>query len=170
MTPTLCRGALIFSIRTMSTCACQLGCLLSGGMEKYLICDTIFLILSADNVSGEDDFLINLKISYSSCSSYFFDEKTRWKCHGIIKSYDGLYTYHDRLDIPHPAQDMRILLLTEYHDNVGHPNWRRLLLKRFWWERMSFDCKAHCSNYVVFNRAKPSRHDSSSLSLLGVPN
>jgi len=35
---------------------------------------------------------------------------------------------------------------------------------------MSFDCKAHCSNYVVCNRAKPSRHGSSSLSPLGVPN
>jgi len=68
---------------------------------------------------------------------------------------------------------MRILLLTEYHDNVGHFNWRRLLatfLKRFWWERMSFDCKAHCSTCVMCNRAKPSRQGSSSLSPLGVPN
>ena len=35
---------------------------------------------------------------------------------------------------------------------------------------MSFDCKAHCSNCVVCNRAKPSRQGSSSLSPLGVPN
>ena len=35
---------------------------------------------------------------------------------------------------------------------------------------MSFDCKAHCSNSVVCNRAKPSRQGSSSLSPLGVPN
>jgi hypothetical protein len=83
----------------------------------------------------------------------------------LMKSFDGLYTYHDRLAKPRPAQDLRILLLTKYHDIVGHPIWRHLLatlLKRFWWERMSFDCKAHCSNGVVFNRAKPSRHDSSS--------
>jgi hypothetical protein len=65
------------------------------------------------------------------------------------------------------------LLLPEYHDNDGHPNWRRLLatlLKRFWWERMSFDCKAHCFACVVCNRAKSSRQDSSSFSLVGVPN
>ena len=35
---------------------------------------------------------------------------------------------------------------------------------------MSFDCKAHCSNCVVCNRAKPSIHGSSSLSPFGVPN
>jgi len=64
-------------------------------------------------------------------------------------------------------------MLTEYHDNVGHPNWRRLLatlLKELWWERMSFDCKTHCSNFVVCNRARPSRQGFTSLSPLGVPN
>jgi len=35
---------------------------------------------------------------------------------------------------------------------------------------MSFDCKTHCSNCVVCNRAKQSRQGSSSLSPLGVPN
>jgi len=35
---------------------------------------------------------------------------------------------------------------------------------------MSFDCKAHCSNCVVCNRAKPSRQGSLALSPLGVPN
>jgi hypothetical protein len=35
---------------------------------------------------------------------------------------------------------------------------------------MSFDCKAHCSNCVVCNKAKPSRQGFSSLSHLGVPN
>ena len=91
----------------------------------------------------------------------------------LIKSFDDLYTYYDRLVIPRPAQDQRILLLTKYHDNVGHPNWRRLLatlLKRLWWERISFNCKAHCSNCAVYNRAKPSRQCSSSLSPLGIPN
>jgi hypothetical protein len=91
----------------------------------------------------------------------------------LIKLSDGLYTYHDRLVIPCPAQDLRILLLTQYHDNDSYLNWRRLLvtlLKWFWWERISFDCKAHCSNCVVCNRAKPSRQGSSSLSSLGVQN
>ena len=130
------------------------------------------MVLSADTVSVDNDFLTKLKNSYSSCS-YFADEKTRWKGHGLIKSSDGLYTYHDRLVIPRPAQDLRILLLTVYHDNDGHPNWRNFLatlLKRFWSERMSFDCKTHCSSCVACNRAKPSRQGSSSLSPLGVPN
>jgi len=34
---------------------------------------------------------------------------------------------------------------------------------------MSLDCKAHSSNYVICNRAKPSTQGSSSLSPLGVP-
>ena len=102
------------------------------------------LVLSADIVSVDDDYLTKLKTAYSACS-YFVDEKTRWKGHGLIMSSDGLYTYHDRLVIPRQAQDLRILLLTEYHDNVGHPNWRRLLatlLKRVGRERMFFYCKA----------------------------
>ncbi len=35
---------------------------------------------------------------------------------------------------------------------------------------MSFNCKAHCSNSVVCNRAKLSGQGSSPLSPLGVPN
>jgi hypothetical protein len=35
---------------------------------------------------------------------------------------------------------------------------------------MSFECEAHCSNCIVYDRAKPSRQGSSSLSPLGVPN
>ena len=125
-----------------------------------------------DIVSVDNDFLTKFRTAYSSCP-YFSDEiKARWKGHGLIKSYDGSYTYHDRLVIPRLAQDLRILLLNEYHDNVGHPNWRHLLtnlLKRFWWERMSFDCKNHLLNCDVCNRAKPSRQGLASLSSLGVP-
>ena len=113
--------------------------------------ETPLLVLSADTVSVDDDFLTKLKKSYSSCS-YFTEEKTRWKGHVLIKISNGLYTYHDRLAIPRPAQDLRILLFTEYHDNDGHPNWRRLLatlLKQIWWGRMSFDCKTHCSTCVA---------------------
>jgi hypothetical protein len=84
------------------------------------------LVLPADIVSVDDGFLTKLKTVYSSCS-YFADEKTRWKGHGLIQLSDGLYTYRDRLVIPCLAQDLRILLLTEYHDNDGHPNWRYLL-------------------------------------------
>jgi len=82
-----------------------------GWMVKYLICvikamrRTSLLVTSADIVSVDDDFLTNMIIEYSSCS-YFADEKTRWKGHGLIKSSDGFYTYHDRLVIPRPAQDL----------------------------------------------------------------
>jgi hypothetical protein len=73
--------------------------------------DFALLLLSEDIVCVDDGFLTKLKTTYSSCS-FFGDEKTRWKnYHGpIIKSSDGLYTYHDRLVIPRPAQDLRILL------------------------------------------------------------
>ena len=58
--------------------------------------DTTLLVLLADTISADDDFLSQLKSAYSSCP-YFSDEiKARWKDHGlIIKSSDGLYTYHD---------------------------------------------------------------------------
>ena len=67
--------------------------------------DTALLVLSTDTVSVDDDFLTKLKTAYFSCS-YFADEKTRWKGHGLINSPNGLYTYHDRLVIPRPTQDL----------------------------------------------------------------
>ncbi len=131
--------------------------------------NTAFLVLSADIVSVVDGFMTKLKTTYSSCS-YISDERTRWKGHGLIKSFDGLYTYHDMLAIPRPAQDMRILMLTKYHDNVGHSYWRRISATLCFCERMSFDCKSHYSNCtIVCNRAKPSRHGYLSFSPLSVP-
>ncbi len=84
------------------------------------------LVLSADIVSVDDDFLTNMITEYSS-SSYFADTKTRWKGHGLIKSSNGLYTYHVRLVTPRLAQDLCILLLLERSYNDGHQNWQRLL-------------------------------------------
>ena len=75
--------------------------------------DIALLVISADIVSVDDEFLTKLKTAYSSCS-YFTDEKPQWKGHGLARSSDGLYTPHDRLVIPRPAQDLRILLLIEY--------------------------------------------------------
>ena len=66
--------------------------------------DTALVVLSANIVSIDDGFLTKLNTAYSSCSC-FADEKIRWKGHGLIKSSNGLYTYHDRLVIPRPAQD-----------------------------------------------------------------
>jgi len=51
--------------------------------------DTELFLLSADTVFVDDDFLIKLKSAYSSCP-YFTHEKTRWKGHELIKSFDGL--------------------------------------------------------------------------------
>jgi hypothetical protein len=133
--------------------------------------DIALVVLSADIVSVDDDFPTKLKTAFSSCS-YSCDENTRWKGRGLIKSSDGSYTYYDMLVMSRPAQDLRILLLIEYHNHASHPNWRRLLatlLKIFRWERMSFDCKAHCTICALCNRAKPSRQGSSLLSPLGVP-
>ena len=65
----------------------------------------------------------------------------------IEKSTDGLFRYHNRVVIPRLALALIKALLFEYHDNASHPNYRRLmasLLKRFWWDRMTSDCKSHC--------------------------
>jgi hypothetical protein len=116
--------------------------LLSGWMVKYLICVIKAMrrhcwyyqrILSPLMMTSWPTWIV-----FSSCS-YFAAEKTRWEGHGLIKSFDGLYTYHDRLVIPRPAQDLCILLLTECSYNVGHQNWQRLLTtlwKRFLRERV----------------------------------
>jgi len=73
MKPTLCRGALISSIRTMSTCAGQIEMFALWWDKKvsdlcYQNNDTPLLVLSADNVSVDDGFLARLKTAYSSCS------------------------------------------------------------------------------------------------------
>jgi hypothetical protein len=63
-------------------------------------------------------------------------------------------------------------LLVQYHDNVGHPNYRRLmasLLKHFWWVKMPFDCKSHCQRCIVCNRAKPDRKGGAALQPLRIP-
>ena len=61
--------------------------------------DIALMVLSADSVSVDDGFLTKLmKTTYSSCS-YFTDEKTRLKGHGLIKSSYGVYAYHDMLVI-----------------------------------------------------------------------
>ena len=44
-----------------------------------------------------------------------------------------------------------------------------LLLKRFWWDKMTFDCKSHCQRYIVCNRANPDRRGGVALQPLGIP-
>jgi hypothetical protein len=64
------------------------------------------LVLSADTFSVDDDFLPKLKSAYSSCPYFSGEIKARLKSHGLVKSSNGLYTYHDRLVIPRPVQDL----------------------------------------------------------------
>ncbi len=47
----------------------------------------------------------------------------------------------------HHEPSIKKVPLLEYHDNVGHFNHRRFLatlLKRYWWDKMAFDCKTYC--------------------------
>jgi len=89
--------------------------------------------LEAINV--DDDFLsINLKGAYYTCGYFSNDKNERRLRQKIEKSSDGLFKYHNRVVIPRPANVLIKPFLFEYHDNVGHPNYRRLmasLLKRY---------------------------------------
>ena len=74
--------------------------------------------------------------------------------------------------IPRPSNALIMALLFEYHDNFGHPNYRRLmasLLERYWWDKMTLDCKLYCQHCVTCNRAKPERRGGASLQPLGIP-
>jgi len=89
----------------------------------------------------------------------------------IEKSFDGLFRYHHRVVIPRPTLALIKTLLVEYHDNAGHPNYCRLvtsLLKRFWWDRMTFGFKSYCQRCIVCNRAKPDRKGGAALQPLGI--
>ena len=52
----------------------------------------------------------------------------------IEKSSDGLFRYYHPVVLSRPTLPLIKALLGEYHDDVGHPNYRRLmasLLTRF---------------------------------------
>jgi hypothetical protein len=90
----------------------------------------------------------------------------------IEKSPDGLFRYRHRVVIPRPSLAMIKTLLVKYHDNFGHQNYRRLmtsLLKRFLWDKMTFDCKSHCQRCIVCNKVKPDRRGGADLQPLGIP-
>jgi hypothetical protein len=62
--------------------------------------------------------------------------------------------------IPRPAITLIKTLLIEYHDNICQPNFRRTmasLLKRYWWKKMTIECKFNIQHCTVCNRAKPDR-------------
>jgi hypothetical protein len=126
--------------------------------------------LEALNVG--DDFLSNLKGAYSTCAYFSNDNNKRRLRQKIEKSSDGLFRYHNRVVIPRQASALIKALLFEYHDNVGHPNYRRLmasLLKLYWWDKMTLDCKLSCQHCVICNKSKHDRRGGASLHLLGIP-
>jgi hypothetical protein len=95
----------------------------------------------------DDDFLSGLKGAYSTCAYFSNDNNKRRLRQKIEKSSDGLFRYYNLVGIPRPANDLIKALLFEYHDTAGHPNYRRLmasLLKRYWWDKMTLNCKLYC--------------------------
>ena len=118
----------------------------------------------------DDDFLSNLKGSYSTCA-YFSNEniKTRLR-QKIEKPSDGLFRYHNRIVISLPANDWIKALLFEYHDNANHPHYRRLmtsLLERYWWNKMTLGFELYYQHCVICNGVKTDRSGGASLQLLG---
>jgi hypothetical protein len=122
----------------------------------------------------DDDFLSSMKGAYSTCTplAYFSnDNNERILRQTNEKLSDGLFIYHNRVVIPRPAIALINALLFEYYNNVGHPNYRHLmasLVKRYWWDKMTLDCKWYCQHYVICNKAKPDRRGGVSLHPLGI--
>ena len=113
-----------------------------------------------------------LKGAYSSCNYFSNENIERRSRQEIEKASDGLFRYHNRVVISRPARALINAIFIEYHDNDGYPNYRRLmtlLLKRYWWGKMTFDCMTYCQHCVVCNRAKPDRRGGASLQPLGIP-
>ncbi len=62
------------------------------------------LTLSTEELNVDAYFLARLKEPYSSCNYFSYENSLRWKSQNIVKSMDGLFTYHNRLVIPRPAK------------------------------------------------------------------
>jgi hypothetical protein len=101
-----------------------------NGSDPVLLALTKFQELYVD-----DDFMSQLKGAYS-LFNYISDKNIgRRKRYVTEKPSDGLFRYHHRVVIPRPTLFLIKALFVEYHDNAGHPNYRRLmasLVKRFW--------------------------------------
>ena len=90
------------------------------------------LILSTlEALNVVDDFLSNSKGAYPTCIYFSNDNNERISRQKIKKSSDGLFRCHTRVVIPRPANALIKALQIEYHDNVGHPNHRRLMASLF---------------------------------------
>ena len=126
--------------------------------------------LEALNV--DDDFMSNLKGAYSTCIYFSNDNNERILRQKIEKSSNGLFRYHNRVLISRPANALIKALLFEYHDNAGHPTYRRLmasLLTNFGCFIMTLDSKLYYQHCVICNRVKPDRRGGASLQPWGIP-
>ena len=132
---------------------------------------TLLALTTFQELNVDDDFMSPLKGAYFLCNYFSGENIGRRKRQLIEKSSDGLFRYRHRVVIPRPSFALIKALLVEYHDNDGHPNYRRLmasLLKQFWWDKMVFDCKLHCQRCIVCNSAKPDHRGGASLQPLGI--
>ncbi len=94
----------------------------------------LLALLTLETLNVDYDFVSQLKGAYSTCNFFSDGNIERRKRQSIVKSSDGLFWYHNRVAIPSPSLALIKALLIEYHDNDGHPNYRRLmasLLKQF---------------------------------------
>ena len=134
--------------------------------DPALLALTTFQSLNVD-----DDFMSQLKGAYSSCNYFSYENIGRRKRRLIEKSSNKIFRYHNRIVIPRLALALIKSLLVEYHDNGGHPNYGRFmasLLKRFWWDKMTFDSKSRCQRCIVCCRAKLDRKGGAALQPLGI--
>ena len=95
----------------------------------------LLALSTLEALNADDAFLSNLKGGACFTCAYFSNaDNVRRLRQAFEKSSDGLFTYHNRVVIPHPANALIKALLSKYHDNDDHPNYRRLmafLLERY---------------------------------------
>ena len=99
---------------------------------------TLLALSTLEAFNVDDDFWSKLKGAYCTCAYFHNDNNERRLRQKIEKSSDEFLAYHTRVVIPLPSNVLIKALLFKYHDNTGHPNYRRLmasLLKRYWWEK-----------------------------------
>ena len=140
-----------------------------GEVPDLEFAQTIYA-LDAVSVSIDEAVCQQLKDGYAATE--YFSENGRWRHDKLEKTADGLFLYHGRIVIPRSAQQLRALLLSEYHDSAGHPGWKRLmaiLMKKYWWKGIMNDCKNYVGKCVVCNRAKPDRRGCAPVNPLPVP-
>ena len=63
------------------------------------------------------------------------------------------YENFNRVVIHSPSKALIKALLFEYLKKAGYLNYRRLMMaslfKRFWWDKMTLDCKLYCQHFVI---------------------